>query len=132
MYVCARVCVGWGGCKYNNSEGQPYLGAAIGTEEFVQSHVEGRVVEWTKELENLITIILTQPHAAHAALTHGLSSKWSFLTHTIHGIGPLLQSLETITLTGQPPPNDAVCDLLALPGRLGGIAIVTVIFLCLV
>ena len=57
------------------SEGRPYLGAAIGTEEFVQSHVEGRVAEWTKELENLVTISLTQPHAAHAALTHGLSSK---------------------------------------------------------
>ena len=83
-----------------------------------------------KELENLVTIALTQPHAAHAALTHGLSSKWSFLTCTIHGIGPLLQSLETIirmklipALTGQPPPNDAVCDLLALPTRLGGIAV---------
>ena len=83
-----------------------------------------------KELENLVTIALTQPHAAHAALTHGLSSKWSFLTRTIHGIGPLLQSLETIirvklipALTGQPPPNDAVRDFLALPACLGGIAV---------
>ena len=48
----------------------------------------------------------------------------------MHGIGPLLQSLETIirvklipTLTGQPPPNNAVCDLLALPAHLGGIAV---------
>ena len=57
------------------SEGWPCLGAAIGTAEFVQSHVEGTVAEWTKELESLATIALTQPHAAHAALTHGLSSK---------------------------------------------------------
>ena len=112
------------------SEGRPYLGAAIGTEEFVPSHVKGRVTEWTKELENLVTIALTQPHAAHAAFTHGLSSKWLFLARSIHAIGPLLQSLETIirvklipALTCQPPPNDAVCDLLALPSCLGGIAV---------
>ena len=66
----------------------------------------------------------------HAAFTHGLSSKWSYLTRTVHGIGPLLQPLETVirlklipVLTGQPPPNDAVRRLLALPARLGGIAL---------
>ena len=97
------------------SQGRPYLGATIGTEEFVQSHVEGRAVGWTKELENLVTIALTHPHAAHAALTHSLSSKWSFLACTIRGIGPLPQSLETIigvklipALTGQPPPMQYV------------------------
>ena len=77
-----------------------------------------------------MTIALSQPHAAHAAFTHGLSSKWSYLTRTIQGIGTLLQLLEIIirsklipALTGQPPPNDEVSDLLALPARLGGIAL---------
>ena len=94
------------------------------------SHVKNKVENWTKELECLATVAVTQPHAAHAAFTHGLSSKWSYLTRTVHGIGPLLQLLETVirlklipALTGQPPPNDAVHQLLVLPARLGGIAL---------
>ena len=112
------------------SEGRPYLGAAIGTEEFVISYVKDRVAKWTKELDSLAKISLSQPHAAHAAFTQGLSSMWSYLTRTIHGIGPLLQPLETIirsklipALTGQPPPGDEMRDLLALSARLGGIAL---------
>ena len=57
------------------SEGRPNLGAAIGTNEFVISHVQDKVTNWTKELDNLATIALIR-HAAHAAFTHGLSSKW--------------------------------------------------------
>ena len=112
------------------SEGRPYLGAAIGTQEFVISHVQDRVTKWTKELDNLATIAVTQPHAAHAAFTHGLSSKWSYLSRTIEGISTLLQPLESVirsklvpTLTCQPPPNDELRALLALPARLGGIAL---------
>jgi len=48
----------------------------------------------------------------------------------IHGISTLLQPLETVkimelipALTGQPPPNDELRNLLALPARLGGIAL---------
>ena len=89
-----------------------------------------RVAKWSKELDSLATIALTQPHAAHAVFTHGLSNKWSYLARTIHGIGTLLQPLEAIirlklipALTGQPPPNDEMHDLLALRTRLGGIAL---------
>jgi len=82
--------------------------------------VQNKVTNWTKELNNLATIALIQPHTAHAAFTHGLSSKWSCLTRTIHGISTLLQPLETViitmlipALTGQPPPNDELRYLLA-------------------
>ena len=78
------------------SEGRPYLGAAFGTEEFETSHVKEKVAKGMKELDSLVTIALSQPHAAHAAFTHGLSSKWSYLRCTIQGIGTLLQLLETI------------------------------------
>ena len=40
------------------SEGRPYLGAAIGSNEFVISHVQDKVTNWTKELDNLATIAL--------------------------------------------------------------------------
>ena len=94
------------------------------------SHLKEKVAKWMKELDSLVTIALSQPHAAHAAFTHGLSSKWSYLKRTIQGIGTLLRPLETIirskfipALTGQPPPSDEVHDLLALLARLGGIAL---------
>ena len=112
------------------SEGRSYLGAAIGTEGFVISYVKDRVPKSTKELDSLAGIALTQPHAAYAVFTHGLSNKWSYLTRTIHGIGTLLQPLETIirsklnpALAGQPPPSNEMCDLLSLPARLGCIAL---------
>ena len=112
------------------SVGRPYLGAALGTDEYTQSLVESKVQQWSKEIEHLATIAYTQPHAAHAAFTHGMTSKWSYLTRTIPDIGPLLQPLEAIirtklapALTSRPPPNDTERKLLALPARLGGIAL---------
>ena len=36
------------------SEGRPYLGAVIGSEEFVVSHVKDKVAKWTKELDSLV------------------------------------------------------------------------------
>ena len=78
------------------SEGRPYLGAALGTEEYIQEFVTNKVQQWAGELEQLATIARSQPHAAHAAFTHGMISKWTYLTHTMPGIGPNLLPLETI------------------------------------
>jgi len=66
------------------SEGRPYLGTAIGSHEFLISHEQEKVEKWTEELHNLATIAMTQPHAAHAAFTHGLSSKIMVLPNTYH------------------------------------------------
>ena len=111
------------------STGRPYLGAALGTEEYIQEFVTNKVQQWTGELEQLATISHSQPHAAHAAFTHGMTSKWTYLTRTMSGIGPNLLPLETIiktklipALTGRPPPNQTERDLFALPARLGDIA----------
>ena len=109
------------------SEGRPYLGAALGTEEYMQVFDQ----LWTGELAWLATIACSQSHATHAAFTHGMTSKWTYLTRTMPGTGPCLAPPETIiktklipALTGRPPPDDTERDLLALPARLGGIALV--------
>ena len=54
-----------------------------------------------------------------------MTSKWTYLTRTMPGIGPNLLPLETIirtklipALTGRPPPNETE----QYPARLGGIA----------
>ena len=73
----------------------------------------------------------SQPHAAFTVLTHGLISKWSFLSRTTPNIGVLLEPLEiTIrsklipAMMGCSAPDDVLCDLFSLPARLVGLGIV--------
>ena len=81
-------------------------------------------------MERLSSIAVSQPHAAYAAFTHGLTSKWTYLARTIPDIDDLFQSLERVirqqflpSLTGQIAFSDDDRDLFALPVRLGGLGI---------
>ena len=78
------------------SHGRPYLGAPIGTRAFVESFVKNKVNQWISELDSLVTIAKTQPHAAHSAFNHGLSSEWSYITRTTPDLGILFQPLENV------------------------------------
>ena len=42
----------------------------------------------------LAEIATSQPHAVYAALTHGLQSKWTYLTRTVPNISDLFEPLE--------------------------------------
>ena len=84
--------------------------------------------EWIGEIEKLSEIADSQPHAVYAAMTHGFTSKMSYLTRTTPNIGELLTSLEQAIrsrlipkLTGRETPNDPERRLFALPTRLGGL-----------
>ncbi len=78
-------------------EGRHYLGTPLGIDTFVEQFVSNKVDNWADEIMQLSTIAATQPHAAYAALTHGIAGKWTYMypTRTIGGISPLLQPLET-------------------------------------
>ena len=111
-------------------EGRPHLDAPIGCSEYVSKYVSNKIQQFSEELKMLSAIAVTQPHAAFAAYTHGLTSKWSYLTRTVPSISDHLKVLDDIlsfefipTLTGRPPPNDVNRKLLALPARLGGLGI---------
>ena len=113
------------------AEGKRHLGAAIGTNSFVESYVKRKVSVWVHEVEHLSSIAVTQPHAAYAAFTHGQTSKWTYLSRTIPDIGDLLKPVENAirqrflpSLTGQNAFNDADRDLMALPVRLRGLGII--------
>ena len=45
-----------------------YLGAALGSSEFINSYVNGKVRDWSDELSKLSEISLTQPHSAYSIL----------------------------------------------------------------
>ena len=112
------------------TEGRPYLGAAIGTEKYMEEHVKSKVAKWAENITILSSFAKTQPHASYAALTHGLMSKWTYLSRVMPAIGQLLQPLDECIQanlipapTGRPPPNDLETTLHALPASLGGLGI---------
>ena len=66
------------------------LGAALGSQSFVESYVQCKVSQWTDTVRQLSDIARTQQHAAYSAFTCGLASQWSYLSRTIPGISDML------------------------------------------
>ena len=102
----------------------------MGSPEFIEDHISYKVGEWTASITILSEIAISQPHAAYSALTHGLSSKWSYLSRVTPTISHLLSPLDIAlrtkllpALTGRPTPNDLECALFNLPTRHGGLGI---------
>ena len=60
------------------SAGRPYLGAAIGSQDYIRDYTRDHVSQWAHGLSQLSLIAATQPHAAYTVLTHGFSSKWKY------------------------------------------------------
>ena len=113
------------------NEGRRYLGGAIGSNDFICKYIQEKVSGWVREIDTLASIANTQPHAAYAAFTHGLSSKWVYFATTIPDISDLLKPLENTirtcfltSLTGQNALSDDMRTLLSLPVRLGGLGII--------
>ena len=110
------------------TDGKSHLGAALGTEEFINEFVEDKVQRWVEEVKLLSVIAQTQPHAAYSAYIHSLSCKWTYLCRTVPNIEKLVQPLEDAirrhflpVLTGRVPPNELERNLFALPCHLGGL-----------
>lgn len=61
------------------TQGKRHLGAALGSRTFTEEYVSGKVQEWTKEIKRLAQVAVSQPHAAYAAFTHGISSHWTYV-----------------------------------------------------
>ena len=64
-------------------EGHRNLGAALGTRSFTEEYISKQVQMWVDEVKQLATIAQSQLHAAYAALTHGLTGRWSYLSQTV-------------------------------------------------
>ena len=84
--------------------------------------------------KTLASFAETQPHAAYAAFTHGLSAKWNYLLRVTdweeNQLNDCLEALEKAirsrfipAITGQPSPGDQTREMLALPARLGGLGL---------
>ena len=112
--------------------GKRDLGAAVGTPVFVEKFLKSKVGEWEGKIEKLAVIARTQPHAALASFTHGLSGLWTYSQRTMRELGELLQPLENAIrqkllpkFFGEDarPFSDDMRALCALPARNGGLGI---------
>ena len=83
--TCVNIC----------ETGKRYLGGTIGSALFQTEFVSNTIASWVKEVEGLTKVANTQPHAAYAALTHGLLGRWLYLIRVIdRSANSLLQPLE--------------------------------------
>ena len=107
------------------------LGAALGSTEFLPQFMHQKINSFAELVLELSSVARSQPHAAYAALMHGLMGKWTFPSRTMGAvINQLLQPLEKVirqqlipTLTDCDLPSHQERRLLALPVRLGGLGI---------
>ncbi len=76
------------------AQGRPYLGTALGSNEFCDQYVAKKVGQWSDELLLLTDMATTQPHATYAAFIHGFVHKFTYLLRTLPCKDNLLQPLE--------------------------------------
>ena len=112
--------------------GRPYLGAPLGSDQYVTEFIQSKVETWKSIVLALSEIAFCQPHVAYSAFTHGVSHLWEFLCRTTPNIAHLLEPLEQIicakfipALTGRDSPSPIERRLLSLPTRLGGLNIIS-------
>ena len=108
------------------TRGARYLGAALGSTEFIHEFVKLKISTWCEEVEKIANIASSQPHAAFAAYIHGMQGKWSFLQCTVNSISELLKPLEECVraklipaISGRPSCSNLERQLLSLPSKMG-------------
>lgn len=112
------------------SRGHRHLGAVIGSTEYREEFVNEKIKGWCDEIRSLAEIAETDPHSAYSAFTHGMVSRWSFLTRTIPDISDLMLPLEEVihqylipALCNRPPSSSTERRIFEQPARLGGLGI---------
>ncbi len=125
----AATCIFKGSKVIIDCDGQRHLGAVLGSDEFREKYVMEKVSKWVKDVQKLAQYAVEEPHAAHSAITKGLSCRWTYLQRTMPNISTLFEPLEMAlrddlipSLIGR-PVSDIERRILALPFRYGGLGI---------
>ncbi len=111
------------------SEGQRHLGAVVGTVEYRNTYVNGKVAAWIEDIKQLAEIAKEEPQIALTAYTKGLCRRWAYTQRTIDGISENFRPLEDVIRNVFIPAivgrqiSELERRLLALPVRHGGLGI---------
>ena len=113
------------------SDGRPHLGAPVGTTEYVETFTMHKIDCWISEIDKLSSIAISQPNAAYTSFTHGLISRWLYVSRTVpdtsssfHKLDEALLTKFMPALTGMDSPGTLQHSHFALPIRLGSLGIV--------
>ena len=77
-----------------STQGQKYLGAALGSREYLEEYVGSKVEDWISQVVKLAEFAMSQPQACYAAFTFGLRHRWTYFLRTLPDIEDLLEPLE--------------------------------------
>ena len=93
-------------------EGRRHLGGVIGSKEFKDQYCQEKVDKWLREMESLVEISKSQPHAAYVAFTKGFKSKFTYYLRTIESFEEYVDPIEEVihtsflpSLFGRAEPN---------------------------
>ena len=110
-------------------DGKRHLGAAIGSPEFKNKYIDGKVTNWITNIKTLSEIAKSQPHAAYAAFIHGEQHKYTYFKRTITDISENLKPLDDAIDNFLVPSlfgceiNDNERKIISLPIKDGGLGI---------
>ena len=115
------------------NKGNKHLGAVVGTEEFKKEYAIMSINEWVAELKLLTKIAKFYSQATYCTFKSGFRQKFNYVIRTIPYISHLLQPIEnvireeliTFLFEGR-TCNDADCQILSLPVKLGGMGITNI------
>ena len=110
-------------------EGQKYLGAAIGSPQFMESYITSKVTKWVTEIEELCTIAEVEPQLAYSAYMFGISKRWLYYMRTNPNISEAFHPLENV-IAGKFIPclfqrniSNLERRIFSLPAKYGGLGI---------
>ena len=116
------------------SDGKPHLGVPVGTTEYVEKFTLDKIDCWISEINKLSSVAISQLYATYTSFTHGLSSRWLYVSRTVPDTSSSFHKLEKAlltkfipALTGLDSPGTLQRSLFALPIRLEAWALLLLI-----
>ena len=105
-------------------EGKKHLGAAIGSQVYLDEYVSEKMSHWVGEVVQMAEFALTQPQACYAANTFRLKHRCTYFLRTLPDIQDLLKPLENaISQVPIPVITEHRCKQLDRDVRLGGLGL---------
>ena len=119
------------------TDGQRYLGAALGSNDFKSSFVNEKILKWVNDVNQLAEIANEEPQIALSAYTKGICHRWSFIQRTMGDINHLFSPLEDAIRDNLIPAivgrkvSDIEREVMSLPVRFGGLGIANPMITCM-
>ena len=109
--------------------GERHLGAVIGSEDFRNEYVSGKIAKWVQDIEQLSEIAEEEPQLAYTAFTKAMCMRWCFLQRTIPNSRDFFIPVEEPIRDKLIPAllgrrvNEIERKIFALPVKYGGLGI---------